>query len=368
MNEPQRVLHVIGKMDRGGAETMLMNLYRNIDRKVIQFDFVVHTTQKGEYDDEILKLGGKIYYVPAYKIINLVSYSLSWKRFFSKHRDYLAVHGHIGSSAPIYLSIAKRFHFKTIAHSHATNSPILKLKIQYALLAFPVRFVAKFFLAPTIQAGQDRFGLRVVNGQNFFILKNAIQSEDFLYKEDIRKQMRTSLNLSENFVVGHVGRLTLAKNHTFLLDVFADVLKTKTNAKLLLVGIGELEEEVRNKVKSMNLEEEVIFLGLRDDVPKIMQAMDVFLFPSLWEGLGLVVIEAQASGLNCIVSDSLPKDVDIDAGSISFLSLSASISQWSKEVLLAENTTRSSKIEEVIKSGYDIQTTTKWLTEFYLNL
>lgn len=366
MEKPIRILQVIGKMDRAGAETMIMNLYRTIDRSKIQFDFMVHSSEKGDYDEEILALGGIIYHVPYFNGANYFEYTQKWKEFFRSHSEHKIVHGHIGSSAAIYLKIAKKFGKYTIAHSHALNSTIFSERIKYGIISYPTRYIADYFLACSLLAGKDRFGEKVIKGDYFSVLKNAIQSDKFSYSEEIKQRKLQELGLEGKFVIGHIGRLSLQKNHNFLIDIFKEVSQRESNAVLILIGVGPLENELKKKVLNLHLQEKVIFLGLRDDISELLQAMDVFVFPSLWEGLGVAVVEAQATGIPCVISDVIPEEVDINANLVQMLSLDKPASAWADKISEAKISNRHSKQLEVVESGYDIMSTANWLQDFYL--
>lgn len=366
MEKPIRILQVIGKMDRAGAETMIMNLYRTIDRSKIQFDFMVHSSEKGDYDEEILALGGIIYHVPYFNGANYFEYTQKWKEFFRSHSEHKIVHGHIGSSAAIYLKIAKKFGKYTIAHSHALNSTIFSERIKYGIISYPTRYIADYFLACSLLAGKDRFGEKVIKGDYFSVLKNAIQSDKFSYSEEIKQRKLQELGLEGKFVIGHIGRLSLQKNHNFLIDIFKEVSQRESNAVLILIGVGPLENELKKKVLNLHLQEKVIFLGLRDDISELLQAMDVFVFPSLWEGLGVAVVEAQATGIPCVISDVIPEEVDINANLVQMLSLDKPASAWADKISEVKISNRHSKQLEVVESGYDIMSTANWLQDFYL--
>lgn len=366
MEKPIRILQVIGKMDRAGAETMIMNLYRTIDRSKIQFDFMVHSSEKGDYDEEILALGGIIYHVPYFNGANYFEYTQKWKEFFRSHSEHKIVHGHIGSSAAIYLKIAKKFGKYTIAHSHALNSTIFSERIKYGIISYPTRYIADYFLACSLLAGKDRFGEKVIKGDYFSVLKNAIQSDKFSYSEEIKQRKLQELGLEGKFVIGHIGRLSLPKNHNFLIDIFKEVSQRESNAVLILIGVGPLENELKKKVLNLHLQEKVIFLGLRDDISELLQAMDVFVFPSLWEGLGVAVVEAQATGIPCVISDVIPEEVDINANLVQMLSLDKPASAWADKISEVKISNRHSKQLEVVESGYDIMSTANWLQDFYL--
>lgn len=367
--KPIRILHVIGEMDRGGAETMIMNLYRNIDREKIQFDFMVHTTKKCAYDDEIRSLGGRIYHVPKFNGANFISYINSWRRFLKKHDEHPIIHGHIGSSAALYLSVAKRYGRFAIAHSHNTKSTIKSVRTKlWELYSFPTRFVADYFLGCGQQAGIDRFGKKIADSKKYSVLNNAIDSALFTFSDISRKKIREELKITDKFVVGHVGRFENQKNHDFLIDIFRLVHEKCSNAVLLLIGDGSRLNEVKTKVRGYNLSDSVIFTGVRDDVSSLLSAMDVFVFPSLYEGLGIVAVESQAAGLHTICSDVVPTEARV-TDLFHPISLSQSTEKWADTILKYVNGyERRNMYNEIIKAGYDIHTTAKCIENFYLKL
>ena len=275
-----RVLQVFHGMDCGGAETMIMNLYRHIDRTIVQFDFLVHTSKKCFFDDEIKQLGGNIYYVPYYKVTNGRQYKTALNQFFESHPEIKIVHGHLGSCAHIYLQIAKQHGCYAIAHSHNTKPKGFSLKnLLYRIFTYKTRKVADYFFGCSIAAAEYRFGYRIAHSNKCDILKNAIDVGMFAYSEDYRKEIRDEFNLGNKFVIGHVGRFNTQKNHTFLIDIFKVVHDKMPDSVLILVGIGNLMPVIKQKVESLGLKESVIFAGLRSDVHKMMSAFDVFLFP-----------------------------------------------------------------------------------------
>lgn len=363
-----RILHVLGKMNRGGAETMIMNLFREIDRTKIIFDFVVHTDEVCAYDKEILELGGKIYHVPRYKGINDYQYRKVWKNFFIKHPEYRIVHGHIGSTAAIYLSIAQKYGCYTIAHSHNTTSHKKTLKdIIYCMLSYPTRYIADYFFACSLQAGLDRYGKKIVEKSGCFsVFNNAIDTGLYAYDLEKRVKKRTELGISDKFVVGVVGRITRQKNPFFVINVFKEVLQKCDNAVLLWVGDGDLRNELEQMIQSARIEEYVQLLGVRDDVAELYQAMDVFFLPSLYEGLGMVAIEAQCSGLSCVVSEQFQDEVMITEH-IQRVSLLEDVKIWADKICYTQQYIRMNNNNIIAKSGFDIKTTTKILMEFYQN-
>lgn len=295
MKRPIRILHVLGRLDRGGAETMVMNLYRNIDRTRVQFDFIIHTNDECDYDEEILSLGGIIYHIPQFNGKNFLQFKKAWHSFFKTHPEYKIIHGHVRSTASIYLWIAKKYGLITIAHSHNTSSGVGFSAFIKNTLQYPLRYIADYLFACSKSAGQWLFGKKVLKKNNFIILKNAIDSQKYIYDPNIRIKVRKELQIADKFVIGHIGRFNIQKNHDLLINIFNTVHNRNKNSILLIVGDGELRSSIQKKVENLGLMDSVIFLGVRSDIPELIQAMDFFLFPSLFEGLGIVAIEAQVS-------------------------------------------------------------------------
>ncbi len=363
MDNPVRILQVFGALNRGGSESMIMNLYRNIDRTKIQFDFVKHTTEKCAFDDEVLSLGGRIYSAPNFKIYNLFSYKKWWRMFFKDHPEYKVVHGHLFTIASVFFDVAHEFGLKTIGHSHATKSPILSLK---NILRKPfLNRLAKtsdYCFACSKDAGKWIYGDR-----DFTVLKNAIDTEQYVFSEEKRNTARKEFSLQGKFVVGNIGRLTTQKNQTFVIDVFNEIHKKISNSVLMIVGVGELEKSLKHKVDSLGLTDFVIFTGVRSDVPKLLSAMDVFLFPSLYEGLGIVAVEAQTSGLPTYCSSAVPEEAKI-SDLYEKISLKESPSYWAEKILgEKEFCNREQKYIDAKNNGYDIHSTAEFLVDFYQN-
>ncbi|MDE7423389.1 MAG: glycosyltransferase family 1 protein [Lachnospiraceae bacterium] len=362
--EPIRILHVVGKMHYGGMETLIMNIYRNINREKVQFDFLVHYSEKGEYDDEIRQLGGKIYIMPRTKISNYFKYKKALKYFFAKHNEFIVVHSHLHNLAFMHLSIARHYGMATIEHFH-NNSVDRNFKgiIGYYCSRLGIKYADYLFACSD---GAAKFFLQgKYKKLPYTIIKNGIETEKFSYNEKIRKQMREQYHCNNQFVVLHVGRFWEQKNHKFLLEIFKEILKQNTNSKLFLIGIGPLEDEIKKKVKNLDIEKNVCFLGVKDNVNEWMQMADCFLFPSLYEGLGIVLIEAQTSGLRCFTSlDKVPVDAKVSEN-IEYISLKESAKVWADKVLASSLYERKSCVEEVKRAGYDIRETAKWLEEWY---
>lgn len=365
--ETLRVLQVIGSMNRGGAENMLMNLYRNIDREKIQFDFVEHSLTQSAFDEEILSYGGKIYRCPRYTGKNFSSYVNWWNDFFRQHgEEYAVIHGHIGSTAAIYLGVAKKNGLFTIAHSHNTRVKNTPRELLYAVFSYPTRFIADYFFACGHDAAVSRFGRRIgENAQRCNVLHNAIDLERFTYNESRRKEMREQLHIGEEPVIGHVGRFGEQKNHLFLIEIFHEILSLRPEAKLLLVGDGELRGKIEERVREYGMEKQVIFAGVQIDVSGYYQTMDVLVFPSLYEGLPLTIVEAQATGMPCVISNHVPPECRLTDDLVSVEELSSSARKWAEHVLLRLNRTREGRSAQLKEKGYDIHQTAKWLEEFY---
>lgn len=306
-----RVLHVLGGLDRGGAETMVMNLYRAIDRTKIQFDFVIHTSSHQAYYHEIVEMGGRIYSFPAFNGINFAELQKMWNQFFVEHPEYKILHSHVRSYASLYIPIAKKYGLKTIIHSHSTSNGSGIASVVKRIMQYPLRHQADYLMACSNEAGRWLYGDKACLKDNYIFLPNAIDTEKYRYSEAAANKYRAELGLAGKFVIGHVGRFHEAKNHMFLLEVFAEVAKRRTDAMLLLVGDGDLRSSIEAKIKELQIEKRVILAGSRGDVAEIMSAMDVFVFPSLYEGLPVTVVEAQAAGLHCLISSCITEDVDI---------------------------------------------------------
>lgn len=355
-----RILQCVNNMHRAGLETMLMNYYRNIDRSRIQFDFLMHREERSDYDDEIEALGGRIFRAPRLYPQNYPAYFAYMKRFFKEHSEYKIVHSHIDSMSYLPLLAAKRAGVPVrIAHSHNTAIDRDYKYLLKQLFRLGITGVANTYVACGEEAGKFLFG-----NKPFRVLPNAINAEQFLFDGATRIQKRKELGLEDRFIVGHVGRMSYQKNHTFLLDIFCEIAKRREDAVLLLIGAGEREEEIRQKVKNMNMMDQVIFLGIRSDVKDLYQAIDVFLLPSLFEGVPVVGIEAQFSGLPCVFSDKVPKEVQI-AENCEFVELTQPAELWAEKVLklniLNRNNVR-------VSSDYDIKYAHTALAQYYNEL
>lgn len=368
-SQPLRILHVIGAMNRGGAETLIMNLYRNIDRSSIQFDFLVNDLGC-DYDDEIAELGGNVFQIPRYNIANYINYKKECRDFFSKHR-YPIVHGHIGLPAAIYLQQAHKTGSLCIAHSHAQNYPLSPTEIVFRISTYPIRFHADYFFACSKQAGIDRFGNKATQSASFHVLKNGIDIQRTTFNNDSRLRIREELGINPaDPIFGHVGRLTHIKNQSFLLETFCHILQSLPKAQLLLAGRGEDEEKLKDRAHELGIIDHVHFLGIRADVPDILDAIDVFVFPSFKEGLANAVIEAQASGARCLISTGVPEIARISDSTI-FENLDAGPKSWAAKAIDLYNNPFDdrAKLSSAARSaGFDIVESATWLSDFYQHI
>ena len=357
-----RILHIVTYMGRGGLETMLMNYYRSIERNQIQFDFLVHRKERAVYDDEIEKLGGKIYRLSRLNPWN-PQYIKELNEFFEEHKEYRIVHCHLDCMSSIPLKVAKKAGVPIrIAHAHSSNQDKNIKYIPKLYFKKKIPMVATQLFACSKSAGDWMFGQSDVQ-----VLQNAIDAKQYDFNNKTRCKIRKQLGLENEYVLGHVGRFSSVKNHTFLIDVFERLKKTEANVKLLLVGDGEKYSEIEEKVKNKRLSEDVIFLGLRSDVNLIMQAMDVFLLPSLYEGLPVTMVEAQAAGLPCLISDRVPLECKI-TDLVYQVALDESLEIWIEKILDVKKIRRDSTYDVIKEAGFDIYDNAKKLQEFYKKL
>lgn len=360
-----RILQSLATLDRGGAETMIMNLYRKIDRSQIQFDFMVNDRdQPYAFEKEALELGGRIFTIPKFNGRNLWNYRKKINQLFLENPEWKVVHIHNTSSATLFIDIAKKHNIEPIAHMHFNHGVSdFRSFVQY-ILRKPIKYNVNHLLACSEASGTNGFGL---NKEGFQVFKNAIETDQFVYNEKIRKQKRAELGLKHEIVLGHVGRMSDEKNHLFLIDVFRWYLQFNPNSILILIGDGELKPEIIRTINSYNLGDKVKLLGVQPNINEWLQAMDIFIFPSLNEGLGVALIEAQAAGLPIIASDSITKEVAI-TNLIKFRSVTESPYFWAKAIDDSLILFRKDMSQEVKQAGYDVEDTANELQEYYLSI
>ena len=361
--KPVRVLHVVTYMGRGGLETMLMNYYRRIDRDLVQFDFLTHRSFRADYDQEIERLGGRIYHLPKLNPFS-PSYLRSLDRFFREHREYKIVHSHLDCMAGIPLKYAAKNGVPVrIAHAHSSSQVKDGKYLFKIFFKHNIRKYADYLFACGKNAGYWMF-----KTDEFNVLNNAIDAEAYIYNGAVRDRVRKEWGISgKDFVLGHIGSFTPPKNHSFLVDVFADIVRIHPESVLFLVGDGRLRKNIEEKCYRKGIEQKVIFTGVREDVPDLLQAMDLFLFPSLFEGLGIAAVEAQASGLPCLISEQVPAECEKTTGLVRRMSLGAGAQKWADEAVRQIGRIRENKRCEIEDAGFDIRKNAEKLQEFYLD-
>lgn len=375
-SKPTRIPVIIGKWTGGGVEIILLNYYRHIDKNKIQFDFICDEDSNASIIPvkEIEDMGGRVIMCPPYQ--KVFKYQKFMINLFKKNK-YKIVHSNINTLSVFPLRAAKKAGVPVrIAHSHSTSNPKewKKNLIKNILRPFSKKYANVYFACSGL-AGRWLFGSKTFDEGKVTIINNAIDVEKFVYNEDIRKKVRNELKEKCNseinddtLIVGHIGRFVKQKNHEFLIDIFNEIHKRKENSVLVLVGQGPLQKEIEEKVNNLGLQNSVLFLGQRNDANELYHAMDVFVLASLYEGLGMVLIEAQYAGLNCYCSDAVPKEAYI-SNLLTEINLSESASKWAEKIIERQNKfTRKDMTEELKDSGYDIRNETKKLEEEYFKL
>ena len=365
-----KILHYIGGVSFGGSQSFVMELYRKMDRSQLQFDFVVFPNEAGGIEDEIKTLGGKIFVCPRYSGKNHFEFCKWWKDFLRDHPEYHVVHGHVRSCASIYLAIAKKAGLVTIAHGHSTSNGRGVSAVFKAILQLPIRHIAHHLFSCSDIAGEWLYGKRAVNSPKYKMVPNCVEIDRFAYSEQDRAMVRNELNISEDaLVIGHIGRFHEAKNHQRIIEIFANVLKRRDDARLLLVGDGELRSEMERLCQLLGVYEKTIFAGAQANPARFYSAMDVFLFPSKWEGLPLSVVEAQAAGLPCFVSDTVTRNVKL-TDLVTYYSLTLSDDEWADRLLSSARSLErelTTEQQEGLES-FDSKRVAKELQEFYLSM
>lgn len=364
MPDETRILHMIGSLAIGGSQAFVMNIYRKIDREKFQFDFIVDSLENNFFADEIEKMGGKVFYLPKFNGKNYFKVKNAWHHFFDEHKEYRVLHSHVRSYASLYIPIAKKHGVKTIIHSHSTSNGNGVASIVKCVMQYPLRYQADYLMACSNEAGQWLFGKKACKRSNYYFIPNAIDVEQYRFRPEIADKYRKELGVKDKFVVGHVGRFHEAKNHMFLLNFFAEIVKRRSDAVLLLVGDGDLRSSIETKIKELQIEDRVILAGSRGDVAEIMSAMDVFVFPSKWEGLGIAAIEAQAAGLPCLCSEYVPPMVAV-TDLCKFIPLNEE--RW-VEAALSVYPARRDTYYEIVNAGFENKNTAKKIEVFYKNL
>ena len=362
MNTPKRILQVFTILNHGGAEAFIMNHYRKLDRTKVQFDFLVHREDRGEYEDDIERMGGRIFRTCSIRPGHYLKYFRWLNHFFREHRgEYAAVHTHIQENGGFVLKYAAKYGVPVrIAHSHCAAVP---LDIRYPFRKFALQFLKRNYttlLACGQEAGTSCFGK-----MPFHLFYNAIDAQQFRSNEHVRNKVRQEFNIPEDApVIGMVARLNFAKNHAFAIRVFNEFLKVQSNAVLMLVGEGDEREKIENQIRDLGIDQHVLLTGLRNDIDQLQQAFDLFILTSWYEGLPVSVIEAQAAGTKCVLADTIDKTVDV-TGDIRFLSLNDSLSMWVDTLCNSLPYKKPDNFSKIAQAGYDVNTNIGKLLTFY---
>jgi len=355
MNEPVRILQIVGIVCGGGVENVVMNYYRNIDRSKVQFDFIVDGYNKSLIEDEVHTLGGNVYHVEPYKK-NIFKYMYQIYKIIKK-KQYIIVHSHMNSLGIFSLFPARLAGAKIrIIHNHTTANKGEKIKYALKSILRPLaQLFANQYFACSYLAARWMYGDEENRKKHVKIINNAIELSRYAYDDCDRRKYRKIIGATdESIVIGHVGRFVFAKNHDFLIDVFYELHKIRRDSYLLLVGDGELKNKIIKKVDSYGLSDYVKFFGLRNDVNKLYNAMDVFVLPSWFEGLPVVSIEAQANGLRCIFSNNVTNECEISSTSF-FLDIMLGASKWAEAIINLDTERNKNAALELQNAGFDIR-------------
>lgn len=367
MGKPLRVLEIMGIVQNGGVEAVIMNYYRNIDKSKVQFDFVMHEGSNSSYIEEVINMGARVYEITPYTN-NILKFTCA---IYKVIRDgkYEIVHSNMNSMSmfPLFAAWIAGARIR-ILHNHTTDNKAEGLRSVIKRLLRPfARMFANQYWACSKLAGIWMYGRKLVDNREVTIINNAIDLKRYTFDEECRKSLRQRLGLEEKFVVGHVGRFMKQKNHDLLIDIFEEFVKEQTNAMLLLIGDGPLLEHIQQKVNRLGLQNKVVFLGPRNDVFELYNAMDVFVLPSFYEGLPIVGVEVQANGLPLICSSEVTSDVAVNSN-VSFISLDTGLNHWVNSIKLSKRIANKDLELNFSKSCFNIIEESKKLCNLYLKL
>jgi len=367
---PIRVLHVLGSLDAGGMQSMIMNYYRHIDREKLIFDFLVFS-DSNFFKNEVISLGGRVYRITSRRE-NFIKNRLEINEFYRSHKEYKIIHFHQGINYFSPLVLARRNNVSVrIAHSHGMDPQLIK-KQGFLYTSFTQKIIrnnATHFFACSINAANQIFTNDIVSEENYYLMKNAIDLEIFKKEKKDSIDLRSEMRIGSRFVVGHIGNFLDVKNHDFLLDIFEKIHEFERSSVLLLVGSGINEVKIKEKVHRLNLDDSVFFLGTRSDIPEILRMTDCVVFPSFYEGLPVTIIEAQASGIRCFISDTITREVKVSE-LVDFISLATGADEWARMILGKRSlfVKPDYLAESITSAGYNIAIEVEKLTKKYLEL
>lgn len=366
-----KVLQVIAGMNAGGMENMIMNYYRNLDRNIVQYDFLIFTEGEAFFEKEILSLGGKIYKITSRRK-NFIKNRRDVKSFFKEHaKDYDIAEFHQGITYYYPLKMAKKYKIKhRIIHNHGIDRVFLKkLKLYNNLFARRrISNLATEYFSCSEDVNEQLFSNKIIKNKQIKIIPNAIDVSKFKYSKDKETKIKKELNINDNmYVFGHIGTFTYPKNHDFIIQQYYEICKEEKNSVLLLIGEGPLKNQIEDKVKNLNIQDRVVFLGVRRDIPDILSAIDTLIFPSLFEGIPLTLIEAQANGVRLLLSDNINHKIKC-TNLCNFISLTEN-DKW-KQSLMNFEKIRDREIynEQIKNTTYNIKKTATELQKIYINI
>ncbi|GAB2498699.1 glycosyltransferase family 1 protein [Alkalibacterium psychrotolerans] len=363
-NAPLRICHILGKMNGGGVESMVMNYYRHIDKNKIQFDFVVDEDSSVIPFEEITSLGGRVYMISPYQ--KLYKYNQELNTLLRKNQ-YNIIHSHINSLSVFPLSTAKRAGVPIrIAHSHSTAAPgeIVKNLFKYTLRPMS-KVYPTHYCSCSKTAGEWLFGKRIINNGHLNIVTNGIDLDKFRFNLKERESIRDELNITDKYVIGHTGRLSFQKNQEFLITLLSEIITKIPNAVLLLLGDGKDYKKLIKQANELGLTKKILFLGNKPDVHRYYSTMDIFAFPSRYEGLGISAVEAQVSGMPVLLSNKVPKEAGY-TDNCHFLSINDGVKPWIDAVLQLNK--EHSRSYNVHSQKYEIKENVEKLEAYYFNI
>lgn len=362
MNERKiKIVHVVGGLHSGGVEAVIYNYFSHMNMNKFEVHIISNSPSVDECEKQFKDLGCIIHVLPERRKDFFGNLKQTWKIFKEYRFDILHSHMNLNSFYHMFLGLLAGIKVR-IAHSHLVEFPSGTIsRLTASVKKLLNKMFANAYFACGESAGKYMFGNAKVH-----ILKNSINVNSFLYNDAIRNEFRKKLGISDKLCIGHVGRFTEQKNHHMILDIFRELSEINTNAVLMLIGTGELENDIRNKVNEYNLKDKVMFLGVKNDIYNYYQAMDAFLFPSTYEGLGIVLIEAQSASLPCIASDVVPNEVKITE-LVEFLPLNLSAKKWAEKINSLEYNERTNRTSQIVSAGYEINSAAQELEDWYVN-
>lgn len=355
---------MIGSLNIGGSQKMILNLYKAIDKSKIRFDFIVDHPDQMYLSEMVESLGGRIYVMPTYNGFNIYKIKRAWNEFFKEHTEYTILHSHVRSYASLYLPIAQKYGVKTIIHSHSNSNGSGVRALVKKILQYPLRYQADYFFGCSDDAGRWLFGDKILKSNRYQTIKNTIDVDAYRFNSTVRVKYRRDLSIENKLAYIHVGRLHTSKNHKFLIGLFSKLYSKNPNSVLILVGDGDKKKDIESYIHKFNLNDSVLVLGARNDVSNLLQAADIFLFPSIWEGFPMTVVEALAAGLPCFVSNSVPSIVGVSS-LIQYLSIENGFEEW---IHCIENSDLRRKVmaDNLKEAGFDVRMSAEEMEKFYL--